>query len=350
MIKLPKYVSTRARKDGSFRFYFQVPEHMRPKSWPKEPIRLNDDVGEMFRQAGVLYQKMKGEAAGLTMHVKGSLPWVIEKYHQSPAYKNTARSTKDLWEYSAKEVLDWSKDSGNPHVRHLTRPAIFLFLEQFDDKPAKKKNVHIFLRRLLAYACDIGEIEINPALRMKIKTPEAYVHIWTDAELNAIVAKADELGFQNVGNAVLIGYSIGQRQGDILSFQAGRDYIDGRFLFRQSKTGQIVSIKAVDALRSRLDGIKTGLLVRDRDGGPYVRRDFLRDFRAVVDAAALPHCIFAKLRHTAIVRLARAGCTHSEIAAITGHSEASVAGILKKYLPRDSGVADNAISKVEKMG
>ncbi len=328
-----------------------MPEHMRPKTWPKEPIRLNDDIGEMFKQAGNLYLKLKGEASGLNiLHPHGTLPWLIEKYHQSPAYKNTAKSTKDLWGYSANEILEWSKDAGHPHVKNISRPVVFLFLEQFDDKPAKKKNVHIFLRRLLAYACDIGEIEINPALRMKIKVPESPVHIWMDAELRAMVDKADELGLQSVGTAILIGYCIGQRQGDILKFEAGKDYIDGRFIFKQNKTGQNMGIKAVDVLRERIDGIKAGLLVRDKKGRRYVRRAFLKDFTDVALACTLPHCKFAKLRHTAIVRLARAGCTHSEIASITGHSEASVSGILKKYLPRDSGVADNAISKVEKMG
>src|ERR1700761_4683832 len=228
MIKLPKYVSSRPRKDGSSRFYFHVPEHMRPKTWPKSPIRLPDDIGEMFRQAGILYLKMKGESSGLTpLHIQGSLPWLIEKYHQSPAYKNTAKSTKDLWLYSAKEIMEWSKDAGHPHVSNITRPAVFLFLEQFDNKPAKKKNVHIFLRRILAYACDIGEIDINPALRMKIKVPESKVHIWTEDELKKMVNKADELGLQNVGTAILIGYCTGQRQGDVLRLETPRDYAVG---------------------------------------------------------------------------------------------------------------------------
>jgi integrase len=48
------------------------------------------------------------------------------------------------------------------------------------------------------------------------------------------------------------------------------------------------------------------------------------------------------LHHGCVVQLARAGCTIPEIAAITGHSPASVAQILAVYLPRDNQVAWNA--------
>lgn len=55
--------------------------------------------------------------------------------------------------------------------------------------------------------------------------------------------------------------------------------------------------------------------------------------------------VLRALRHSCVVQLARAGCTVPEIAAITGHSPASVQEILKVYLPRDSRVAMNAQRK-----
>ena len=49
-------------------------------------------------------------------------------------------------------------------------------------------------------------------------------------------------------------------------------------------------------------------------------------------------------------RLAEAGCTAPEIAAITGHSLAMVNEILETYLVRTEKTAKNAILKLEKVG
>jgi len=48
-----------------------------------------------------------------------------------------------------------------------------------------------------------------------------------------------------------------------------------------------------------------------------------------------------------VTRLAEAGCSHAEIAAITGHSMRSVNEILDKYLARTDKLAIAAIAKLE---
>lgn len=347
-IKLPLYVSPRPRKDGTQRFYFQVPAHMRPEGWPAY-VRLPDDIGQMFIEAERLYKRLKAESGGQPVdpHTKGSFPWLLQRYHQTAQYKNIAPSTKELWGYCAKEILKFSKDAGHPHVKDITRPVAFEFLELFDAMPSKKKNVYTFLKVLMGYAYDIGEIEMNPILKMNVKVPDPKVHIWTDGEIDTMIAAADKAGSESVGTAILMGADIGQRQADILKMEYERDYEAGRFLFSQNKTKEIVSFKATEKLEARLNKKSTGLLVPTKDGKKYVRRDFLKEFSEIADTADLSRCKFQKLRHTAIVRLARAGCTHSEIAAISGHTEASIATILRKYLPRDTKIADNAMIKVE---
>lgn len=346
-IELPKYVLARRRKDGSKRFYFHVTGHMRPDGWPVA-MRLSDDVGEMFRQAEVLNSRLKTERSGMQVpgHAKGTVPWLLQLYHQTPRYKALSPNTQSLYGYCANEFLSWSKKAGHPAIKMITRPAVLKYLAQFDDMPTKKKKNYIFLRLLLSYACDLGVIEINPALNLRIKDPEVQVHIWTDAEIDAAIAAADDLGVRSIGTAILVAADTAQRQGDVLDLQYGRDYRDGRFLFRQNKTKELMGFPATEKLKTRLDG-DVGLIVPGPEGKKYTRRDFINRFTRVREKAGLKHCKFQTLRHTAIVRLARAGCTHSQIAAISGHTEASAASILQRYLPRDSEVAEAAISKLE---
>lgn len=56
---------------------------------------------------------------------------------------------------------------------------------------------------------------------------------------------------------------------------------------------------------------------------------------------------FLDLRDTAVTRLALAGCTMSEIRAITGHMFETVHKIMQHYLALDDRMADAAISKLK---
>ena len=54
---------------------------------------------------------------------------------------------------------------------------------------------------------------------------------------------------------------------------------------------------------------------------------------------------FQRLRATAVTRLAEAGCTDEEVAAISGHSLATVKEILEFYLVRTRKLGENAFRK-----
>lgn len=73
------------------------------------------------------------------------------------------------------------------------------------------------------------------------------------------------------------------------------------------------------------------------------------NLRRAVALAKAEGVTFNDLRGTAVTRLALAGCSTPEIAAITGHSLRSVETILdRRYLHRDQGLAESAIAKLEK--
>ncbi len=322
---------------------------MRPEGWGAS-IPLSKNPADMFRQAEELNAKLKSTAGSVErMHMKGSLPWLLEKYQHSPRYKALGSRTKELYDSGAEEILKWSKGAGHPHVKAITRPLAFRFLDLFNDTPTKKKNIYSFLRVLMGHACDLGEIEVNPVLKMGVKVPDPVVHIWTDAEAVAMIAAADAMNKPSIGNAICIALEIGQRQGDVLSFEQGKDYKNEKFYFRQRKTKELLVMPAPQMLVKRLAGRADGLLCPAAQGGRYRREQFWKEYDEVRDKAKMPHLKHGHLRHTAIVRLARAGCTHSEIAAISGHTEASVAQILRRYLPRDSVIAENAIKKLERV-
>ena len=64
------------------------------------------------------------------------------------------------------------------------------------------------------------------------------------------------------------------------------------------------------------------------------------------DCPSLAEKRYQDLRDTAVTRLALAGCSMAEIAAITGHSIPSITQIIKHYLVLQPEMADAAIAKL----
>jgi hypothetical protein len=87
------------------------------------------------------------------------------------------------------------------------------------------------------------------------------------------------------------------------------------------------------------------LFCDEATGKPYSEERLGKAFGKVRKAVDGKHLLLRCLRHSCVVQLARAGCTPSEIASVTGHALASIVSILSLYLPRDGQVAANAQAK-----
>jgi len=167
----------------------------------------------------------------------------------------------------------------------------------------------------------------------------------------------------------MLGLFTGQRQGDRLAL-ADNDLLDGRRMFRQSKTQAIVTIREVPQLRARLeaakartaaialrlsqgkDGRTAEIVIDEATGRPYNEHTYRHEFAKARAAAAvaLPSLAGKRdqdLRDTAVTWLARAGATLPEIAGVTGHTTPkSIHDILKHYLAITPELADSAIEKL----
>jgi integrase len=97
---------------------------------------------------------------------------------------------------------------------------------------------------------------------------------------------------------------------------------NGMLRVRQQKTKAALSIPVHPDLQAVLNAAPAGHLtfLTTPGGKPYSARGFTQWFARMCAAAGLPpRCTFHGLRKAACRRLAEAGCTASEIAAISGH-------------------------------
>ena len=175
----------------------------------------------------------------------------------------------------------------------------------------------------MKYAIEFGLREDNPATGVKLpnQKTDGY-HSWTDAEIEQFEAHHEPVTTARLALSLLL-YT-GQRRGDVI--RLGRQHIREGFVHvRQQKTG----IALVIPIHAKLAAIIAEApashlnLLTTQTGKPFSAAGFGNWFRDRCNEAGLSHCSAHGLRKAAARRLAEAGCTMHEIAAITGHASLS---------------------------
>lgn len=364
--KLPPHCRIKPRKNCKGRVvyadvYFMVHPKDRPKKWPatihlgRTDRKSMDDIITKANQTYADYQKFKFEAAtGERIRApQGSLADVIVKYKESQYWSDLSKRTRKDYLSYLDLIYDWSERAGHPHIKHMQPKSITKWLNGFDETPVRQKRARTVLSIVYGAAIREGYINSNIVKDIKLrrrKTEKRKVSIWTDEDIEKLINKADELGWSSIGTAALIAYESGQRQGDVLSMQKPRDYNEGRFRFYQNKTGQWMEFRATKRLKARLSRLPDEqlLLVRhENTGKQWKGHTFTHMFRRIADACGLENHIFMHFRHSAVLNLEASGCTHGQIANITGHSLQTVNTILEVYRTRSTEVADAAIMRLE---
>jgi integrase len=149
--------------------------------------------------------------------------------------------------------------------------------------------------------------------------------------------------------ALCLALWTGQRKGDLLRL-TWRDY-DGRSIkLRQSKTGTRVMV-SVAPLAAELDAARsTGTILENSPGQAWTSDGFDTSWRKICGSAGISALTFHDLRGTAVTRMALAGCTVPEIAAVTGHSFRDVEAMLDlHYLGGRAELATSAMQKIVRL-
>jgi integrase len=201
------------------------------------------------------------------------------------------------------------------------------------------------LARILSWALKRGLITKNPCAEGgKLYHGTRVDKIWNDED----VARFLDTAPPHLCLAMMLAVNTGQRQGDLLKLTWSA-YDGSTIKVRQRKTGAYVNVPVSDELRAVLDATpkRSPLMLVNTDGKPWSESGFQGAWGKATARAAVRGRTFHDLRGTAVVTLARAGCTEVEIYSITGHKPGDVQAILTAhYLPRDGEVAANAIAKL----
>jgi integrase len=173
---------------------------------------------------------------------------------------------------------------------------------------------------LMELAIASGWREDNPAFGVKrLKHRVTAFATWAETDIEAY-RNHYPLGTRE--RLVLeLAICTAQRRGDLVRL-GWRHVINGAISLKQSKTGEAVTVKIIQELRAALDLCPKDRLtfISQADGRPLGAASLGAEFREWLRKAGMPDQLSLHgLRKASARRLAEAGCSVHEIAAVTGH-------------------------------
>jgi enterobacteria phage integrase len=303
-----KYVHAFRDRLGRMRFYFR--RHGKRTALPGLP------GSSEFMAA---YAAQLNEAS---KHVElrpkpaaGTFSALAIRYFGSPQYQ--ALSTTSRSNY--RRVIDgFLKQHGHRQVDQMTREHVDIIIGKMANKPGAGTVLLKRLRTLIRYAMALGWTDRDPTAGVKAyRTKE--IHTWNEEEIATFEKRWPEGSRERLAFALLL--FTGQRGSDVHRM-LWKDFNGDTIRVAQQKT----AAKLIIPIHPSLSHL---LAIADRDcptilvtayGKPFSVKGFGNMVSTAIRAAGLPaRCKPHGLRKAAARRLAEAGCSASEIMAITGH-------------------------------
>lgn len=254
--------------------------------------------------------------AGAERTRPGTLNAAVVAYYTSADWQLLSLSTQATY----RGILDrFRAEHGHRLVADMAPHHVRTILDARAKTPSAANNWLKVVRALMRFLVDRNLVKADPTLGVRpLKNRTDGFHTWTEEE----IARFDErwpLGTLERLAKDLLLYT-GQRRGDVRLM--GPQHIRaGLVRVRQQKTGAELEIALHDALRGSIDARPTKHLafITTAAGEPYSEAGFGNWFGDAARKAGLKSCSAHGLRKAAARRLAEAGCTTKEIAAVTGH-------------------------------
>ena len=245
----------------------------------------------------------------------GSVSAAIAEFYLSQSFRALSVGTQAKW----RAILErFREQHGHMPLASLPKEFVTTLLDTM--APHAALNWLKTFRRFFRWCSERKLVRNDPTFGIKLETPKSDGHhTWTEDEITQFEAHYP------IGSkprlALALGLYTAQRRGDVV--RIGRQHIRGAVLtVREQKTGTTLAIPVHPELAAIITATSVGhlTLLTITTGKSYGGNDFTDQFRAWCDAAGLPQrCKFHGLRKAALTRLADAGCTPHEIAAISGH-------------------------------
>jgi integrase len=214
------------------------------------------------------------------------------------------------------------RDYGDMSVATLARKHVVKMLDAKADTPAAARDFLRCLRLIIQYAMGISARQDDPTLGLSVKMPKSDgFHTWTEEEIATFEAGYPTGTKPRLALELLL--NVAARPSDAV--RLGRQHTRGGYIVnvKQQKTG--ATLPPIPITAALADAINAGasadhvVFLLNEHGRAFTAKGFGKWFTAQCQRIGLKGCSPHGLRKAACRRLAEAGCSANEIAAISGH-------------------------------
>lgn len=281
---------------------------------------------------------------------------IIRRYEASSEFAKLADSTRRNYIWQLAQI---EEAFGDLPVKAFADRRIRQDVREWKAKIALRSERQADLgtavfARVVSWAYDQALLPANHLDKLgRLYRAKRQAKIWSSEQIAAFYESAPE----HLHLPLTLALWTGQRKSDLLAL-TWSDYDGQRIRLTQRKTGAKVGVPVSDALREALDRRKSELGLPDEQmkslpiltnqKGQSWSSGFDASWRKACQKAGVTGVTFHDLRGTMVTRLALAGCSTPQIAAISGHSLRDVNEILEAhYLHLDEEMADSAIRQLQ---
>jgi integrase len=241
-------------------------------------------------------------------------------YYASVGFVGTVPSTQR----TRRSILEhWRQQYGDGPVRDLQRKHVAAMIDAKAATPGAAGDLLKALRSLMRFCVLAGLREDDPTAGIKLPRRRTQgFYSWTEADIAKYREHFPMGGLPSLALELLL--NTGLRRSDVV--RIGPQHVRNGVLYvtpkKTEKTvGQVLAIPVAPELAAAIEATPSENLtfLVTRSGAPFTADGFGGQFRAWCNEAALPHCSAHGLRKAICRRLAEAGCSSAQIAAITGH-------------------------------
>ncbi|WP_312939565.1 tyrosine-type recombinase/integrase [Agrobacterium pusense] len=313
-------------------------------AWRGGPLLKNDKVEPIQPDDPLLSSAFRRARDERRAPSPSDLSSLITLYRGSSDFRRTKPVTRQEYDrYLDKIRMEFGRLSLEELQQPSTRGRFKEWRDGMADKPRSADFAWMVLVRLLSFAKDRGIISVHIAERGgRLYRSTRRDRTWSEADVAAFEAVAPP----HMRLAIQLALWTGQRKGDLLRL-SWSDFDGSNLRFSQSKTSARVFVPMGQLAPILSSQRGNGAILRNSRGAAWTSDGFNTSWRKCCEKAGIVDLTFHDLRGTAITRMALAGCTVPEIAAVTGHSLKDVETILDMHYL--GGRAELAASAMRKM-
>jgi integrase len=272
----------------------------------------------------------------------GTVNAMIVGYTASANFAHLAPATQQQYRGIFERMR---RDYGDLSIASLQRKHVVLMVDAKAQTPVGARDFLRCLRLLTQYAQSIGVREDDPTAGVRVKMPKSDGYpTWTEDEIARFEAAYPIETKPRLALALMLGTAA--RRSDLVKL--GRGHVrDGMVHMTQQKTGKHLAIPLTSELAAAINAAAPSehvVFLINEYGKAFTPERFTKWFVSRCERIGLTGLSPHGLRKAACRRLAEAGCSANEIAAISGH--ASLREVERYTKAADQArMARNAVAK-----